>query len=50
MIESQVGLAAGLAFALGHQNVKFIDLDSCFMAKDSAMTLISNDGPKLMLN
>ncbi|MBN7274675.1 dipeptide epimerase [Ligilactobacillus pobuzihii] len=36
MIESASGIAAAAAFAAAHQNVKFADLDSVFMAADAA--------------
>lgn len=49
MIEAEESLAAALAFANAHENVHFIDLDSCFMAKEDQLTKIKHQGPKLWL-
>lgn len=49
MIEAQESLAAAVAFANAHQNVHFIDLDSCFMAKEDQLTMINHAGPKLWI-
>lgn len=49
MIEAEESLAAAVAFANAHENIHFIDLDSCFMAKDDQLTRIKHIGPNLYL-
>lgn len=49
MIEAEESLAAAVAFANAHENVHFIDLDSCFMAKEDQLTKIKHTGPNLWL-